>query len=124
MDRWLDKVGAFADHKKVSPEVILETRLAVDQFPVIGPILSACDQADFSVAKLTGKAPLTKPDAERTLAEIRARVLAMIAYMGTYEPEDFVGCAERPCVARGWVAGPSGPGTISIPSRSRTSTFT
>ncbi len=45
MDRWLDKVAAFAEHKKVAPEVILNTRLAVEQNPLLQQIQSACDYA-------------------------------------------------------------------------------
>ncbi len=104
MDHWLDKAAAFADHKKVDPDVILHSRLAVDQYDLLRQLQSAADQAKFTVAKMTGKTPPVNPDTEKTLPEIRARLQAMIAYMGTFKREDFVNCEDRAC-SHAWMGG-------------------
>jgi uncharacterized protein len=104
MDRWLDKAGAYADHKKVDPALILESRLALDQYNLMRQFQSAADQAKFTVAKMTGKTPPSNPDTEKTLPEIRARLMAMVAYMGTFKREDFVDCEDRPC-SHTWMGG-------------------
>ena len=96
LDRWLDKAVAYAEHKKFDPERFLTSRLALDQYDLIGQVQSACDQAKFTVAKLTGKAPPSHPDTEKTLAEIRARIKTVVAYLGTFKREDFVGADDRP----------------------------
>src|SRR5688500_9601226 len=97
IEKWLDKAIAYADQKKFDPEILATARLAPDQYPLVRQIQSACDQAKFVAAKLTGKEPPSHPDTEKTLAEIRARVRTVIDYLKTFKPEDFVGAESRPC---------------------------
>jgi hypothetical protein len=94
---WLDKAVASAEQRKFDPEVLLSARLAPDQYPLLRQLQSACDQAKFTVAKLTGKEPPVHPDTEQTLPEIRARLQTVITYLGTFKREDFEGAEERPC---------------------------
>jgi len=104
VDRWLDKTVAYADHKKFDPQTLLAARLAPDQYPFVRQIQSACDQAKFTVAKLTGKDAPSHPDTEKTIAELRARVKTAVDYLGTFKPEDFVGAEERAC-SHTWMQG-------------------
>jgi hypothetical protein len=97
LDRWLDKAAAFADHKKFAPEVLLQARLAPDQYPLVRQIQAACDQAKFTVARLTGKEAPAHPDTETTLPEIRARIQTVLAYLATFTPAEFVGAEDRLC---------------------------
>ena len=100
LDRWLAKAVAYAEHKKFDPERFLTSRLALDQYDLIGQVQSACDQAKFTVAKLTGKAPPSHPDTEKTLAEIRARIKTVVAYLGTFKPEQIDGTEEKDIVLK------------------------
>jgi hypothetical protein len=104
IDRWLDKAVAFAGEKKFDPETLLQARLAPDQYPLVGQIQAACDQAKYTVAKLTGKEAPSHPDTEKTLEEIRARIRTALAYLETFKPADFVGAIDRPC-SHSWMAG-------------------
>ncbi|MEJ7599695.1 MAG: DUF1993 domain-containing protein [Kofleriaceae bacterium] len=106
VDKWLDKVVAFSDSKKIAPEVLLNSRLAPDQHPLLRQITSACDQAKFTVAKLTGKEPPAHPDTEQTVPELRERLKTIVAYLGTFKREDFAGAEERPCTHT-WMGGKS-----------------
>lgn len=101
---WLDKAVAYADQRKFDPEVLVAARLAPDQYPLLRQIQSACDQAKFTVAKLTGKEPPVHPDTEQTLPEIRARLQTVLAYLATFKREDFDGSLERPC-SHTWMQG-------------------
>src|SRR5262252_3627697 len=91
VDKWLDKATAHADHKKFDPEILLVARLAPDQYAFARQIQAACDQAKFTVAKLTGKEPPSHPDTEKTMAEIRQRIQTVVAYLGSFKREDFQG---------------------------------
>jgi uncharacterized protein len=62
LEGWLDRAVAQATAKKYDPELWVETRLALDQYPLRGQIQAACDQAKYTVAKLTGKPPPSHPD--------------------------------------------------------------
>ena len=106
VDRWLDKAAAYADAKKFDPEILMNARLAPDQYPFLRQIQSACDQAKYTVSKMTGKEPPVHPDTEKTIAEIRTRVKTVLDYMATFKREDFVDCETRACTHT-WMQGKS-----------------
>lgn len=106
IDRWLDKAVAHADARKFDPEILVQARLAPDQYPLVRQIQSACDTAKFAVAKLTGTEPPSHPDTETTIAELRARLRTAIAYVESFKPEQFVGAEDRRC-AHQWMQGAS-----------------
>lgn len=101
---WLDKLAAYAETKKFDPEILMTSRLAPDQYPFLRQIQAACDQAKFTVAKLTGKEPPAHPDTEKTIAELRARLTTVIDHLATFKREDFAGAEERP-VSYSWMKG-------------------
>jgi uncharacterized protein len=104
VEKWLDKWVAYAETKKFDPEIVLGARLAPDQYPFVRQVQAACDQAKYTVAKLSGKEPPSHPDTEKTLAELRERMHTVIAYLKTYTPADFDGAEERK-VTYQWMGG-------------------
>ncbi|MBA3464803.1 MAG: DUF1993 domain-containing protein [Deltaproteobacteria bacterium] len=96
-NKWLDKAAAFAEAKKFDVQVLMDARLAPDQYHFIKQIQGACDQAKYTVAKLTGKEPPSHPDNERTINEVRARLKTAVDYLGTFKREEFNGAEERAC---------------------------
>jgi uncharacterized protein len=104
VEKWLDKWGAYAEAKKFDPEIVLGARLAPDQYPFVRQVQGACDQAKYTVAKLSGKEPPAHPDTEKTIAELRERVRTVIAHLATFTPADFDGAEERK-VTYQWMAG-------------------
>jgi len=93
----LDKGAAYAEVKKIDVGVLLNSRLAADQFNLIRQVQIACDTAKLGVARLTGKvesAPV-HADTETTLAELKARIQSVQEYLAGFKPEDFAGTAER-----------------------------
>jgi hypothetical protein len=106
VDKWIDKAAAFADAKKFDVDVLATSRLAPNQYAFVRQIQAACDQAKFTVAKLTGKEPPAHPDTEKTMAEIRQRIHTVVDYLATFKREDFAGAEERPC-SHSWMGGKS-----------------
>mgnify|MGYP003576597804 CR=1 FL=1 len=93
----LDKGAAHAEAKKIDVSVLLNSRLAPDQFNLIRQVQIACDTAKLGVARLTGNtesAPV-HADTETTLPELKARIQSVLDYIGGFKPEDFAGTAER-----------------------------
>jgi len=93
----LDKGAAYAEVKKIDVGVLLNSRLAADQFNLIRQVQIACDTAKLGVARLTGtveSAPV-HADTETTLAELKARIQSVQEYLAGFKPEDFAGTAER-----------------------------
>jgi hypothetical protein len=87
----LDKAASFSEAKKIDIEVLLNSRLAPDQFNLIRQVQIACDTAKLGAARVTGKADSApkQEDTEKTLPELQARIQQIIDYLATYTPADF-----------------------------------
>lgn len=94
---FLEKGAAFAEAKKIDVNVLLNSRLAPDQFNLIRQVQIACDTAKLGVARLTGKLESvpTHPDTETTLAELQARIQSVRDYLAGFSPADFEGFEQR-----------------------------
>lgn len=100
----LDKAQAHADAKKFEIDVLLNSRLAPDQFNFIRQVQIACDTAKLGAARLTGKekdAPVHE-DKEKTLVEVRARIDSTVKYLQTFKAQDFRGTEERRVTTPRW----------------------
>jgi hypothetical protein len=91
----LDKAAAFADAKKIDAQVLLQSRLAPDQFALMRQIQIACDTAKTGVSRLTGKEAPAHADDEKTLADAKARIDKVVAYLATLTAKDFAGAEQR-----------------------------
>ena len=94
MDTFLDKAAGFADSKKIEVEILLQSRLAPDQFNLIRQVQIACDTAKLGASRLTGKAAPAHEDTEKTLNELRARIQSTVAYLETFSEADYKNVAE------------------------------
>jgi uncharacterized protein len=95
ISKWLNKAEEYAASRPFDPGVLLGARLAPDQFPLRKQLQVATDWVKNGHARLAGKEPPSYPDTEQTLAEIRARIEACLAYVATYRSEDFEGADQR-----------------------------
>lgn len=87
----LNKGASFAETKKVDVAVLLNARLAPDQFHLIRQVQIACDTAKLGAARLTGKtdsAPKHADD-ETTLAQLQQRISDTVAYLASFTEADF-----------------------------------
>jgi len=91
----LDKASQFAEAKKFDMGVLLESRLAPDQFNFTRQIQILCDTAKRGAGYLTGKEPPAHPDTEKTLPELRARIASVISYLGSFSEKDYADAATR-----------------------------
>ncbi len=85
----LEKGENLAAVKKFEPEVLLQSRLAPDQFPLARQIQIACDTAKLGAARLTGKEAPTHSDNEKTFAEFKTRIQSVITYLEKFTVQDF-----------------------------------
>lgn len=91
----LEKAAKYAESKKFDVDVLLNSRLAPDQFNLIRQVQIACDTAKFGAARICGKEAPSYPDNEKTLSELLARIKITQDYLATFKPEDFNGAEER-----------------------------
>lgn len=98
----LTKAGEFAASKKIDPEVLLQSRLAPDQFPLTRQIQIACDTAKLGVSRLTGKEAIKHDDTEKTLPEMHERIQSVISYLESVSEKDFAGVDQKQITTPRW----------------------
>ena len=120
VDAWLQAAITHAQAKGFDPEVLVQSRLAPDQYALVQQVQSACDAAKFAAAYLAGQKAPSHPDTETTLADLRARLQTCRTYLASFKAGDFAGAEERR-VAPPWMGGNSVRGEtyvhrISVPN--------
>lgn len=92
----LEKGSAWASSKKVDEAVVGATRITPDMFPLTRQVQIACRFAEESTARLAGaEVPKAPENAEKTLAELRARIAAVLGYIKGFKPEQIDGSEGR-----------------------------
>lgn len=95
LNAWFDATAAHAESRKFDANLLMNFRLAPDQFSFARQIQIACDTAKLSAARLSGKDAPGHPDTEQTLDDLRARVKSVIAYLDGFTAKDFEGAETR-----------------------------
>jgi hypothetical protein len=91
LDSWFDKATLNAKERGYDAEVLVNSRLAPDQLPLLAQVVIACDTAKLGASRLTGKAAPSHDDKEKTIADLRERVRSTLAYLDTFTEQDFAG---------------------------------
>jgi uncharacterized protein len=100
----LDKATEQSQAKKFDMEVLFQARLAPDQFSFLRQVQVVCDTAKLAAARLANQEPSapSHPDTEQTVAELKARIQSVMAYLGAFSAADFAGAAERRITTPRW----------------------
>jgi hypothetical protein len=98
----LNKGAQYAEMKKFDVQILLNSRLAPDQFNLIRQVQIACDSAKLCGARLTGKEAPVNDDNEKTLPELLGRIQQTISFLHTLTAEDFKGAEERHITQPRW----------------------
>lgn len=96
LSKWLDKAIAHAVARKFDPDTLMSVRLAPDMLPFGKQVQIACDAAKFGVSRLAGIEAPTFDDSETTLAALKERVAATVAFLRSVAPEQVDGSEARP----------------------------
>ena len=121
MSRILDKAEAFAEAKKIKPEVIPQLRLIADMLPFWRQIAIATDHAKGACARLSGTEVPSYADTETTLAELKERIAKTVAFISSIPEAAFEGAESRTIVVKAGArelsfAAPQYYGTYAIPN--------
>lgn len=98
----LEKGNDFAQSKKFDAEVLLNSRLAPDMFPLMRQVQIACDSVKLGAARLAGKDAPVHEDKEKTIPELKARIESTIGFLGSLKESDFSGWEERKITQPRW----------------------
>ncbi|WP_078131683.1 DUF1993 domain-containing protein [Leptospira kirschneri] len=91
----LEKGVSYSETKKFDVEVLLNSRLAPDQFHFIKQIQIVCDTAKLGVSRLTGKDAPKHEDQEKALSELQTRIDSTLNYLSTFTEKDFSEANDR-----------------------------
>ncbi|MBN9088873.1 MAG: DUF1993 domain-containing protein [Reyranella sp.] len=92
----LERGSAWAEARKVDEAVLMGTRLIPDMLPFSRQVQIACRFAEESAARLAGaEVPKAPENAEKTLAELRARIAAVLEALKAYKPGQIDGSESR-----------------------------
>lgn len=91
----LEKGEQHATARKIAPEVLINSRLFPDMFPLVKQVQIASDAAKGGAARLAQAQPPSFEDNEATFAELVERCRKTVAYLETLKPEQVDGSEER-----------------------------
>jgi uncharacterized protein len=89
LDAVLDKATKHAEARKFDVNNFCSARLFPDMLPFMAQVRIACDSAKAAAANLAGKEAPKHEDNETSIADLRARIAKVLAYLATFTPADF-----------------------------------
>jgi uncharacterized protein len=95
LDGILGKAEANAAERKIDPTVLLNYRLAPDMFAFTRQVQLVTDFAKGTMARLAGQEVPKYEDTEKTIAELKARIAKVTAYVQSFKPSDLDGSETR-----------------------------
>ncbi len=102
LDTWFDRAADHAKARAFDVNVLVQSRLAPDQFAFARQVQAACDTSKLAASRLTGKEAPSQPDVETTMDQLRERVRSTIAYLDGFTAQDFEGAATRVVAQPRW----------------------
>jgi hypothetical protein len=106
----LAKAEAFAEAKRLKPEVLPNLRLVADMFPMARQVMIATDHAKGASARLAGIDVPSFADTETTLEELRARIQKTIDFLKTIPEDAYDGAEARTITIK------AGPRELTFPA--------
>ena len=96
----LDKAQAHVDAKKLDGATLTTYRLFPDMLPMTTQVLIACDAAKGVVARLAGVDIPVYEDSEKTLADLKARIVKTVAFIKSVTPAQIDGSEDKEIVIK------------------------
>ncbi|MGH8032989.1 MAG: DUF1993 domain-containing protein [Luteimonas sp.] len=91
----LEKAEAHAVEHGIAPEVLLQTRLMPDMYPLLRQVQIASDLARIGASRLAGAEPVKIDDVETTFAQLYERIARASAQIDDYTAAQIDGSETR-----------------------------
>jgi len=91
----LEKAAAHIEAKKIEPNVLVDSRLFPDMFPLAKQVQIASDISKGGAARLAQIEAPAYEDNEKTFADLVARLRKTVAFLETLKPEQIDGSEDR-----------------------------
>ena len=104
LEKWMDKAEEHAKDRAFEVDVLAQARLAPDQYAFVQQVQSACDQAKYAAAYLSGAQAAVPPRHGEDVRRAAPADPEVHAYLASVAEKDFAGADERK-VAPPWLGG-------------------
>ena len=94
----LDRAAVHAELRKIDPAILLHTRLYPNMYNLTRQVGEAIRHAVIACALLAGVDPPVFPDAEPDIAELKARIVTAIGFIGGLQPAQINAATEKEVV--------------------------
>lgn len=94
----LQQGEAYAEQKKVAPEVLLNSRLYVDMYPLIKQVQLVSDMSKGAGGRLAGIEIPQYADDETSFEQLYARIAKTVAFLETITPLQLEGAEHKEVV--------------------------
>jgi hypothetical protein len=91
----LEKGAAYAETKKIDPNVLINSRLSPDMLPLSKQVQIASDIVNRGAARLAGVEAPKFEDNETTFGQLIDRIHKTISQLNTFKPEQIDGSEEK-----------------------------
>lgn len=93
----LEKARTSAEVRKFDVNVLVQSRLAPDMFPLVRQVQIACDSIKLGVARVVDQMETVPKhaDTETTIDELLTRIQETLDYLATVSPAMFESASER-----------------------------
>ncbi|MFW9261270.1 DUF1993 domain-containing protein [Nostoc sp. CALU 546] len=91
----LEKGAAYAENKKIDPNVLINSRLSPDMLPLSKQVQIASDIVNRGAARLAGVEAPKFEDNETTFGQLIDRIHKTISQLNTFKPEQIDGSEEK-----------------------------
>lgn len=96
----LAKGAAHAAERNIAPEVLLNTRITPDMFPLIRQVQIATDMSKGAGFRLAGEEPPKMEDNETSFDELQSRIAKVVDMLKALKPEQVDGSEGREIVLK------------------------
>jgi hypothetical protein len=96
----LAQADAYAAAKSIEPDVLLQTRLYPDMFPLLKQVQIAADFSRGISARLAGIEVPSFEDNEKSFADLDALLTRTLAFLDSVKPAQFEGSEKKEIVLR------------------------
>ncbi|HEY4091100.1 MAG TPA: DUF1993 domain-containing protein [Luteibacter sp.] len=96
----LKKGADHAKERNIAEEVLLNTRITPDMFPLIRQVQIATDMAKGAGYRLAGEEAPKMEDNETTFEQLQARIASVIGMLNGFKPEQIDGSENRDIVLK------------------------
>lgn len=91
----LAKGETYANNKKFAPEVLIQSRLIADMYPLVNQVQIATDMSKGAAARLANIEIPQYEDNEQTFADCQARITKTLQFLDSVTPEQFADAESR-----------------------------